>query len=293
MGILDRMWGRKTEGSVVCPSCGNLVGVNDDECLTCGRRNPGLWGFGPLLARIGRGSMDDAFIQFVLVACSILYVASLVVDPGGIQTGGMLNFFSPSIQGLFLFGASGSIPVFEFGRWWTFLSASWLHGGLLHILFNMMWVRNIAPAVIEFYGLSRMIIIYTIAGVVGFVASSTAGHYLVFAPRVISGAGWTIGASASIFGLLGSLIYYSRRTGSSMIGQQVRTWAIFLFVFGFIMPGIDNWAHLGGFVGGYLSSKWLDPLTTERLDHTMGALLCLGLTAFSIVASVIHGLQFL
>ncbi len=74
------MFGRKTEGAVVCPSCGNLVGVRDNECLSCGRRNPGLWGFAPLLAAFGRGRLDDAFVQFVVVACAVLYVASLAID---------------------------------------------------------------------------------------------------------------------------------------------------------------------------------------------------------------------
>lgn len=201
--------------------------------------------------------------------------------------GGMLGFMSPSIRGLFLFGASGAVPVFEMGRWWTFLTASWLHGGLLHIFFNMMWVRQVGPAVIEFYGISRMIIIYTVSGIVGFVASSLAGRYM---GGFLGGAGWTIGASASIFGLIAALIYYSRRGGSSIVGQQARMWAIFLFIFGFMMQGVDNWAHLGGFVGGYLSSAWLDPLKPERGDHLLGAFLCLALTALAIVYSVIHGL---
>jgi len=44
---------RRTTGSVVCPSCGSLVGVRDDKCYSCGRSNPGLWGFGPALRQIG------------------------------------------------------------------------------------------------------------------------------------------------------------------------------------------------------------------------------------------------
>ena len=48
-----RMFKRQTTGSVVCASCGSLVGVNDDTCYTCGRRNPGLWGFGPMLRAFG------------------------------------------------------------------------------------------------------------------------------------------------------------------------------------------------------------------------------------------------
>ena len=49
-----------------------------------------------------------------------------------------------------------------------------------------------------------------------------------------------------------------------------------LFIFGFIMPGVDNWAHAGGFAGGYATAKFLDPLRPERLDHLIAALLCLG-----------------
>ena len=75
--------------------------------------------------------------------------------------------------------------------------------------------------------------------------------------------------------------------------QQAKQWAIFLFIFGLIFPGIDNWAHLGGFVGGYLASAWMDPLRPERLDHTLAAVACLFLSAISIVVSVVHGFQVL
>ena len=75
-----------------------------------------------------------------------------------------MSFMAPASPALFLFGASGSLPVFGLGRWWTVLSAAWLHGGLLHILFNMMWVRQLAPATAELYGPGRMVIIYTAPG---------------------------------------------------------------------------------------------------------------------------------
>jgi membrane associated rhomboid family serine protease len=52
------------------------------------------------------------------------------------------------------------------------------------------------------------------------------------------------------------------------------------------MPGIDNWAHLGGLAGGYLTARWLDPLLPERGDHTTLALICLLLSAASILASI-------
>ena len=66
------------------------------------------------------------------------------------------------------------------------------------------------------------------------------------------------------------------------------TYAVILFIFGFIMPGIDNFAHLGGFLGGYAMARWLDPLRSERVDHFIIALACLVLTALSILASMLN-----
>jgi len=277
---------RQKWGSVVCPSCGTLVGVKDEQCLTCGRRNPGLWGFAPLLNRLGR---DLGFTQFVIGACVTLYMLMLVADPSGISTGGFLNFLSPSSRALFLFGESGALPVFAFGRWWTVLTAGWLHAGLLHIFFNMMWIRQLAAPTSEMYGPSRMIIIYTIAGIVGFTASTLAGAFI----PILGGAGFTVGASAPIFGLLGALVYYGRRSGSSVVGDQAKSWAVMLFIFGFFFPGVDNWAHLGGFVGGYATAKFLDPLRPERLDHLIMALVCLAVTAIGILFSIVDGLGFI
>jgi len=248
-----------------------------------------MWGFAPFLSRWGR---DLGFTQLVIGGCATLYVISLLIDLGGVNSGGLLNFFSPSRRALFLLGESGVIPVFGFGRWWTVLSAGWLHAGILHIFFNMMWVRQLAPPTSEMYGPSRMVIIYTIAGVVGFLASTLAGT-IGFLPFFLKGAGFTVGASAPIFGLLGALVFYGRRTGSSIVGEQAKQWALMLFIFGFIMPGVDNWAHLGGFAGGYATAKVLDPLRPERLDHLIAALACLALTAFAIVFSVLQGLSLL
>jgi rhomboid protease GluP len=279
---------RQKAGSVVCPSCGRLVGVNDDRCLNCGRWNPGLWGFAPILRRLGA---DFGFVTFVMWGCAALYLVTLIVSGTGIRTDGLFSFLSPSTQVLFLFGASGAVPVFRFGRWWTVLSAGWLHGGLLHILFNMLWVRQLGPATAEVYGAGRMIIIYTIAGVCGFLLSSTAGLVFAGVPiPLLHGAQFTIGASASIFGLLGALVHYGRRGGSSLVGREALGYALTLFLFGLFMQGVDNFAHAGGFAGGYLAALWLDPLRPERLEHLIGALVCIGLVVLSILGSLVHGL---
>lgn len=284
------MFERKRSGSVLCPSCGQLVGVNDDQCLSCGRRRPGLWGFAPLLRALGREDMG--FMPLVLWACGALYMATLVVDTEGIGTRGF-SLLAPSLESVRLFGASGSEPVFRYGLWWTVLSAAWLHGSLIHILFNMMSVRDLVPLVAHLYGGARTVILYHVAAVTGFAASSFAGRHLTFMPYMLRGGHYTLGASASIFGLIGATLYYGRRGGSSVLREHATRWAIGGLIFGFSFPGIDNWAHLGGFAGGYLAARFLDPLQPERGDHVAGALVCLTLSLLSVLASVILGLPML
>jgi rhomboid protease GluP len=282
---------RQRTGSVVCPSCGSLVGVNDERCLSCGRRNPGMWGYAPLLRRLGN---DFGFVPLATAGCVGLYVVSLLMSWPDIGGRGLFSLLSPGTQSLFLLGASGSVPVFQFDRWWTVLSAGWLHGGLLHILFNMLWVRQLGPAVAHLYGAARLVVIYTLAGVAAFALSSLAGEYLAFLPLPqLRGASITVGASGPIFGLLGALVCYGRRTGSSVVHSQALGYALTLGLFGFIMPGVDNYAHLGGFAGGYYVARFLDPLTAERSDHMVAALCCLAATAVAVFVSVADGLKYL
>jgi rhomboid protease GluP len=281
---------RKTSGSVVCPSCGSLVGVNDDRCYNCGRANPGMWGFAPILRQLGS---DLGFVPLVIGGSSVLYVLSLLMSGGGLQVmGGGFNILSPSAPALIAFGASGSYPVFQLGAWWTVLSATWLHGSLLHILFNMMWVRDIGPSTADVIGPGRTIIIYVISGICGFLLSSAAGAYLPPLP-LLRGAQLTVGASASIFGLLGALVHYGRKSGSSLIHGQAKQWALILFIYGLIMPGVDNFAHAGGFLGGYVTSAFFNPLTREKGDHLFVAGLCLLLTFAAIVVSIAENWSFL
>lgn len=275
------MFKRQRTGSVVCASCGSLVGVNDEQCYTCGRRNPGLWGFAPVLRRLGN---DFGFLNLVLYGCVGLYFLGLVITiatGGNVMGGGMFSLLSPDRVAHYILGASGAEPVFRFGMWWTVLSAGWLHGGALHIFFNMMWLRTLGPAMADIYGGGRMVIIYTVSSITGFGLSSVLGLF----PIPLFGAHLSVGASAPIFGFLGALMYYGRRSGSSSVHAEAKGYAIALFVFGLIFPGVDNAAHLGGFGGGYLSGLFLDPLKREQINHMLIAVVCLVLSALAILAS--------
>jgi rhomboid protease GluP len=280
------MFKRQTTGSVVCASCGSLVGVNDDTCYSCGRRNPGLWGYGRALREFGN---DLGFVPLVITGCSVVYVATLLTTllfRQPIEMRSIFSLFGPSGEALVVFGASGADPVFRLGRWWTVLSAGWLHGGLPHLFFNMMMFRQLGPPTAEIYGAARMVIIYIVGGVTGFVFSSIGGAIMPNLP-IIGGGIFTVGASAPIFGLLGGLMYYSRRGGSSLVRSAVMGYVLSAIMFGILMPGIDNYAHLGGYVGGYMTGRWLDPLTRERMDHFFIAAAMVIVSALAILASIL------
>jgi rhomboid protease GluP len=85
------------------------------------------------------------------------------------------------------------------------------------------------------------------------------------------------------------MVHYGRRGGSRHIGSQALYYAVIVFVFGVVMPGVDNYAHIGGFLGGYAIAKWLDPLQPERVIHLIAAVVLLLITAASILASLLAG----
>jgi membrane associated rhomboid family serine protease len=274
---------RKTEGSVLCTSCGVLVGVNDETCYNCGRRNPSLWGFAPALRALGG---DLGFVPFVIGACAVIYGLTLIYSGPEIRMSGVFGFLGPSNFAVVVFGASGAVPVFRFDRWWSVLSAGWLHAGLLHITLNMLAVRQLAPAVAELYGAGRTVIVYVVAGACGFLASSIAGLLLPGVP-FIGGGQITLGASAPIAGLIGALLYYGHRSGSGSVKSYATQSILMMLLYGFMLPGIDNWAHAGGAAGGYLASRVLDPLKPERVDHMVIAVVCLAISLLAVVASFI------
>ena len=265
---------RQTEGSLVCARCGKLVGINEPACPHCGAWRPGLFGFAPALQKIVGRQLD--LVGLILMTCITLYAVSLLLQPEAIlQPRGLLGFLSPGQRALNQLGMTSGLAM-SLGWWWTLLTANYLHGGLLHIFFNMMWVRNLAPAATDVYGPARSFVLFNISGVTGFYLSN-----------VMTGVP-TIGASAGIFGLLAALIVYGRKRGNSMMSAQLWQWALILGLFGFIMPGINNWAHGGGFAGGWVAAQLMG-FSDEQRESTAVIVAALALI---VITAVGFGLSF-
>src|SRR3989442_7781458 len=238
---------RREVRTILCPSCGRLTRADAAECLICGRRRPGMWGLTTLLHRV---FPSGSVTQVITVVCVALYVASLVFDAvAAFRPRGGFNIFAPSSEVLWALGATGSL-AWRLGRWWTFLTAIYLHGGVLHILFNVLWIRQLGPAVEELYGSARFFVIFTVAGVVGFILSSLLGHAL------------TLGASGSIFGLFGAIVAFGQRRGGIFCGMMWREDRAFDFgpVFvRFMIPRGPKNPHPGRLVGGLADPPVLSP----------------------------------
>ncbi len=261
---------RKTTGAILCPSCGRITSADADACFFCGRRRPGRW---PRLPGLRRALASLDVTNAITAVCVALYVASLALDPrAAIRGRGPLDLLAPSELALYRLGMTGAV-AWDAGRWWTLVTAIYLHGGILHILFNVLWIRQLGPAVEELYGRARLAVIFTGAGVAGFLVSNWVG------------VPFTIGASGSIFGLLGAMVAYGRQRGGvfgSTVLRQYGQWAVVLFILGFFMAGVNNLAHAGGFLGG-LGAGALLSSTERRAEGWLDRLLLLAVVATTVL----------
>lgn len=274
---------QRERNSILCPNCRKLISTDEPRCPYCGLLRPGGSAQRILSFRFIDGNRD--WIRIILYVNVAFFLASLVLNPSSPGLGmNPFTFLSPSGTSLFLLGATGTIPIDQLHRWWTLISASYLHGGLLHIFFNMLAFLQLGPFVLREYGFHRFFLVYTWSGVLGFLVSWLAG------------IPFTLGASASICGLIGATLYYGKSRGGlygNIIYRQVMGWTVGLIFFGFVVPGINNWAHGGGLLGGILLGFLLgyedrrkeSPL--QRILSGATVLLTAGILGYALVNAVL------
>lgn len=264
--------------AMLCPQCRRLISRDEPVCPHCGLSRPGTRRVAALLGRLGSGALDP--VRIVLFSNVALFLLSLLLNPSSLGFSlNPLSFLSPSDTSLFYLGATGTVPILGYGRWWTLFTASFLHGGLLHIFFNMAALTQLGPFVWNQFGFWRFWIIYLVSGIGGFLLS------------LLAGVPFTIGASAGLCGLIGAILYYGRSRGGfmgQMISRQAMGWIVGLAIFGLLLPGINNWAHGGGLLAG-IGAAFLtghrDRGPETAAHRTMGAVL-LAITALLLLYAV-------
>lgn len=177
------------------------------------------------------------FTNIISLICILMYV--IVGIYGN-------NFFNFDANVLAKFGAN-NILLIKNGEIYRLLTCAFLHVGLIHLVVNMYSLRVIGPSVEGLIGKGKFVFIYLISAISASLMS------LVFVDSNIV----SVGASGAIFGLMGALLYFGyhyRLYLNDAIKTQIIPVILFNLIIGFMMPGIDNGAHIGGLIGGYLAT---------------------------------------
>lgn len=164
-------------------------------------------------------------------------------------------------------------PFIKSGEYYRLFTCMFLHVDIIHLAFNMYALYVLGPQIESFFGKTKFLFVYLFSGLCGSLLSMT------FNIDTIS-----VGASGAIFGLLGSMLYFGyhyRTYLGTVIRSQIVPIIILNLGLGFILNGVDNFGHIGGLIGGVLTSMIVGvPDKESKLDRTNGIIILIIYTLF-------------
>ena len=275
---------RRTEQAVtaeqkMCPSCRALVQRGKANCPYCGQRLQ-VFAASPVGKLARRATPSIPVTGWLILGNLILFVLEYKVSGTSLFTNLMA---SPSPRATLRLGESLPLGyVVATHQYWRWVTACFLHGGLLHIGFNMWALYDIGPLVESFFGGAKYLTLYLVTGICGYIVSGFFGYT-------------SLGASGAILGLLGAMLAYGIRRSHTAAGRQLRNvasrWAIYILIFSFL-PGVDIFAHIGGFCSGFVLAMLIgdDPPLTEAQVRTWnlvaGVMIAILVVSFYLMATV-------
>ena len=223
----------------MCPHCRAFVDSKQKTCEYCNNPLPVTAGRRLIREqRMRRAGAQVGFTTMILLLINAgLFATSWILTLRFTGDSGFLGGIDGQV--LHILGAKFSLSIQLHGEWWRLITANFLHGGLLHLGFNTMSLFNLGPLAEEIFGTSRYLVLYLGSGFCGFLASTLWSDSL------------SIGASASICGLIGAMYAFGRINTNSQLRSVALRWIIAIGVFGLLFPAIDNAAHLGGLLAGF------------------------------------------
>jgi len=248
----------------ICPACGALVGINATKCYQCGTN---LRFSAAALSKKFSGIFGDnatPVTTLLLIANVLMLGVSLMAVMASGGGNGLSILWGLGGVSQFRLGMSIPLPyLLVTNEWWRLVTAMFLHGGLIHIGFNMMALMQLGPPLEELYGSGRFLFGYTLTGAFGFLVSATFGNS-------------SLGASGALLGLVGMMLAVTMKRGGSYMRElrsRLISSVVMLFVLGFLGMGIDNYAHGGGLAAGFVLGKIFadhQPMTaTERRNSAI------------------------
>jgi rhomboid protease GluP len=274
----------------LCPACGTLVGASATRCHQCGASLTFSIAAASRSLERWLPATSPATYSILAFSC-LLYGVSLVATmrETGLQPppgGGMFALFGIggiNADVLQRLGASLPLIPFNLAQPWRLVMAVFLHGSLMHIIFNMWVLMDIGPQIEELYGSARFFFIYVMTGVGGYILSSLRGHF-------------SVGGSGALLGLIGVMLAITtgRRSASmQMLRSQIIRWLIYIAVWGLLFPGIDNYAHFGGLATGFVLGKIMmdrPPVSPEERKQAQMLGWTTALVVAASIAMVVRGI---
>ena len=191
------------------------------------------------------------------IVTPLIVVANVIVMALMIATG--VDPMMPSGQSLVAWGSNFGLYTLG-GEWWRLVTSCFLHGGLIHLAFNMYVLWDLGRLTESVYGSVGFALVYLVAGIGGAFTS------VAVDPSVNS-----VGASGAVFGVAGAFLAFLLRNRGRIdpavhahLRRTLLTFVVLNVAIGFSVPGIDNSAHLGGLAMGFLSGLIASPQITER-----------------------------
>jgi rhomboid protease GluP len=238
----------------LCPACNTLVGTTATRCHECGASlNYSLAAASKSFAGILPG--ETSATTMIFITNILLFGVSLIITMR--HTNGFNLFGGIDGEVLDRLGDSNPYGISQ-GQWWRLITAIFLHGNLIHIAMNSWVLMDIGPPVEKVYGSARFLFLYVTTGVIGFILSAFLGHHA------------SAGASGAIVGLIGLLLAITTRRGGAYMQafrRQLMVSVVLMFLIGFMVPVIDNYAHFGGLASGFLLGRVFvdrEPLNTAE-----------------------------
>jgi len=235
--------------AIVCPKCGRLTEGNAPACVHCGARLGRAWSVERAAERIlGGVDLTRALLGFILLVYIIHVILSLLQrTPSQLERGGFFSSLSPDIRVQWALGLMDPRMILQGGEWWRLVTAVFVHLGILHLFFNGLALWYVGPLAQRIFGTARAFLLFLGTGLAGNLASLLFG---------IGGGG----ASGALFGWIGAALYFGFRRGGEFgkaVQRTMLSWAAYGFLFGLLIPRINQAAHAGGFLSGILLAALL------------------------------------
>lgn len=234
--------------AICCPRCGAIESIAGVVCHRCGAPLRSVVETTPIAWWWRR---EDFLLRSLQIGFGFHFALTLALT---IYAGGSpAEAVSPGrhfAENLHRLGALRGVDVLMRGEWWRLLTAIFAHFGLIHLFFNSMALNAVLPEVERNLGRVRLLAVFLGGGFLANVVSLFWNGVSLF----------QVGASGAICALIGALYAIARMRGGmydQIVAGVVKRWVLWILIFGFFVPGVDNAAHIGGMVAGAFLARFV------------------------------------